>query len=75
MQGMNYLQIIILYVSNPLSNFATNKDIWAFMGLKYSEKQYYMLQPIEIINGDMVILTEKGRDLKSISSLNRWLKG
>lgn len=45
------------------------------MGLKYSEKQYYMLQPIDIINGHMVILTDKGRDLKSISSLNRWLKG
>lgn len=36
------------------------KEIWAFMGLKYSEEQCYMLQPVEIINCAVVIFAGKG---------------
>lgn len=38
------------------------KERWAFMGLKCSEKQCYMLQPIEVINGAMVIFAGKVKD-------------
>lgn len=51
------------------------KEIWTFMGLKYREKQFDMLQPIAIINCAMVIFAGKVKDLKNIGSLNGWLKG
>lgn len=55
MQGVKFLQIIVLYVSNLCQILQQVKEIWAFMGLKYSEKPCYMLQPIEVINCGMVV--------------------